>query len=420
MAPAAAAVLVALPGLATVLTAVYAPTRTAFDNVLVLLPVTEQRRRAVVRWFSTTVGLLLGGVWALPFGLQVLLASPTSRMPLVALCIAGLMAGGALATQLIVELVGRALDLIVVADSPIGRAAAGVVAALAAAGALIAAIPGPGSPAGAGPLALFGALFRDVVTGARPALGVAVIGALPLALLAVTGILEWLPRPVRRPDPIGLSVPTARAGKGLIGLEVVQWLRYPMNATLLIFVCGFTASAVLAWGRSGTTDQWFTVSLLLLAVVSTAGVGAYGATREHHWLYHTTRRPSAWISPKLIASTLVWAFLVSSVGLILWLFTPWRPSDVVVLMPGLAVEFLAGCLIGLAIPANREQSLSASLTEAVAALGCMSVTVGVYSLPFATASYSGYLTTCSILAVLLLTLYVVIGRRRDRENVTAG
>jgi len=424
LAPAAAAVLLALPALSTVLAAIYAPSRTALDNILVLLPVSEQRRRAVVRWFATVLGLLLGGVWALPLGLQVLVASPGRAVPLVALCVVWLMVCGAVAAQLVVDLVERLLEIVVGPDSTIARAMAGVIAALGIAGGFLAAIPGPSEPEGAGPVAWLGLRFQDVVALRAPVVGVAVLGGLVATLLGVSALANRAPRGYlhdRTPLRLPAGLPLSRRGwASAVQLEVLQWLRYPTNATLLMFTSSFTLIAVLAWGRGGTSGTWLTISLLLFALVSTVGVGAYGATREHHWLYRTTRRPYAWMWPKLAGSAVVWAALLLLIGTVLSAFTAWRPADGLFLVPVLTVEFLAGCLIGLVVPANREQSLSASLAESLAVLGCMSVTVAVYSLPFATSSHAGYGLTCATLTVLLLAAYVVIGRHRDQEIPGAG
>lgn len=123
-----------------------------------------------------------------------------------------------------------------------------------------------------------------------------------------------LPRPqVTRPlSTRRFRVPGPPA-RTLVSLDIVEWLRFPTNATFLVFNV-VILGVVLITVRQADADAWFEVAALFLALASTVGVGSFGSTGAAHWIFNVSGRPRGWIAPKWMDST-IGIVLTHAVGL---------------------------------------------------------------------------------------------------------
>ncbi len=415
------AVLITLPAMTTLLARLYSPSRTSLNNVLAVLPIRRAHRVAAVRWLAAGLGVVIGGVWALPIVVQLVVAAPLAHVPVLIACLAALAVTGPLVALLAFEIGVRLLGPAIGSDRVVTRALAAVATAFAIAAAFVSSMPAPSKPDGSGILVVAGERLREVVERGFAPFDVLALVAVPLVLFFALDLLDRVPG-ARSEDgrwALRRRSTRAHASRSLVTLEVLQWLRYPMNATLLLFSVALLISSVFVWGGRGNSDTWLTVSLVFFSLLSTVGVGSYAATRESHWAYRISARPYAWIVPKLTAALLIWVALISTAAALLWLLTPWSSGDFTPMLPILAVEFATGCVVGLLVPANREQSLSASFSESFGMVAVISVGVGLQSLPFIR-SQAAFIALCAAAVAILGAIYVFAAHQRDREALATS
>lgn len=413
------AILFSLPALASLFVTIYSVGRTAINDMTAVLPIGRADRVGVTRWLAAGLGTVVGAVWATPLTLQFLTALPPLAGVSAAVgCIAIAVLGAVLA-----QLCFSVIEIALAWTTGWGERATGAVAGAATALVLVwtclLALPVGGRVDSDGPMTVVAAplLWAAQDGGAAGLVAPFVlVAACVLAAFAVA-VVDGLPRrrllrlrPRRRRD-----VPVA----GLVDLELRQWLRFPMNATFLLFTGVLATTTIAVWGRSATADRWYEIAYVFLALVSTVGIGAFGPTRSAHWVQAVAGRPTAWVGPKLVAVVALWLGSVLVLCTAFALFTPWRPADLGSILPTLLLELVAGCVVGLVLPVSREQSLSAAMSEGVAVLIVFSVTLGYQSLPWV-GSQAGYLISHAVGIGMLLVLYVALARASTRSTVLAG
>jgi hypothetical protein len=161
-------------------------------------------------------------------------------------------------------------------------------------------------------------------------------------------------------------------------LELRQWLRYPPNAVLLLFINGLCAAAVVSVALTGGDELG--VFYVALGVASAVGIGCYGPTRRHHRLYRVTGSPTAWIGPKFRAVLMIWAVMMAVYGTAFMLVSGAGPAEILLALPMLFVELCASCALGLLLPVSRDQSIGGAVSEAVAVVGLLGLTFGLQSM----------------------------------------
>lgn len=407
-----AAQLFALPALVALFGAIAAPDRTHLGDLLALLPVPAPVRVAAPRYLCSALGVVVGGVWAFPLAWGFATALPGVQ-PVLALTCCGLIALlGALSAQLsytVVESVGR--FILGVSTSTV-RGVGGAAVALVVAWMLLLALPIQGRVESAGPVVLVAAPLGWTATEVAPAFSAVLVlaASVTLATLALAAA-DMLPRPqVTRPLSRRFRVPGPPA-RTLVSLDIVQWLRFPTNATFLVFNV-VILGVVLITVRQADADAWFEVAALFLALASTVGVGSFGSTRAAHWIFNVSGRPRGWIAPKLAGVALLWSTLIATMMVLFTSTTSWNESDALSLLPTLALEMVVGCVVGLVIPVGREQSFGSAASEVVAVLVVLSVAVGVQALPWMDSTI-GIVLTHAVGLATALTLYVAVARERS-------
>jgi hypothetical protein len=407
-----AGILFTLPAVTTLLLAMYAPDRSVLTDALAVLPIRPGQRVAALRWLNVGIGAVLGGACAAPLALQFLGVLPVATAAVVLAEAVLVVAGGAFCGQTAFAAVTLAWTWLTGVGGVGARAVGGATAALGLAWMFVLSLPTGGRTAGTGPLLVLAEPLLAAVTARADA---AVLLALLAGGTAAAGVVaagvDRLPqrsRPTRRPRRVLL--PPART---LVGLEVRQWLRFPLNATFLLFSVFVLIGGLAVWAGGRDGGQWDDVVYLFLALVSTVGIGSFGPTRPAHWIHAVAGRPHAWVLPKLASVLVVWAALVVGFGAAFAWLTPWSVLDGPALLPALLLELVAGCLVGLVLPVSREQSLGAALAESAGIVVVLGVTLGVQSLPWITSS-AGYLLTHAALIALLVAGYVAVARRSGR------
>jgi hypothetical protein len=414
-----AAVTFTLPALATLLCALYTPSRTVLNDTLAVLPIRAADRHAAIRWLSVGLGLALGGVWVAPLAVQFIAAGSAAESIGALLVCACLAAAGALTAHVIFLALQLVLNRLVGGGDVMTMGIAGLVTSLLLLWAMLEALPFQGGTGG-GPFALAGRPLRAVTEdGGLDALRDGALLVLAVALLvAALSVLDRVPR--RPGAALDLRLPrSVRAPRSLISIEARQWLRWPTNAVMLIFTAGLSVASLTLWRGSLEDDNWLLGAFFLFSLISTVGVGSFGPTRPFHWIYHVTGRPLAWVAPKLLSVLAIWLGLLCLYGAVLVLVTSWSPTEGVQLLPMLAVEVAAGCVIGLLLPVSREQSLSGALSESVAILVVLSIAIGLQTLPWIDTTFV-YLATCAVAAAALVCTYIALARANVRETRRAG
>lgn len=411
------AVIFTLPALATLLCALYTPSRTVLNDMLAVLPIRVPDRDAAVRWLSVGLGLVLGGVWAAPLAVQFVAAGSGAEIAGALLACACLGLVGALAAQAILLALELTLNRVFGRSDVLTTGIAGLVTALLLLWAMLQALP-TGGGTGTGPFATAAQPLLAVGEGGRAAIGslallVLTVPALVLALSA----LDRVPR--REAAAIDLRLPRVmRSPRSLVSIELRQWARYPSNAIMLVFTAGLSVAGLTLWRGSLDDDNWLLGAFFLFALISTVGVGSFGPTRPIHWIYHVAGRPLAWVAPKLLSVLAIWLSLLGLYFVALTLVTSWSPADGALLLPMLLVELAAGCVVGLLLPVSRQQSLSGALSECVAIVIVLSIAIGLQALPLG--STAVYVVGCAVVALGLVALYAALARVQVRETLTAG
>jgi hypothetical protein len=178
---------------------------------------------------------------------------------------------------------------------------------------------------------------------------------------------------------------------------------------LLVFVNGVAVLSAIALPGHGN-DQ-LGLGLILLTLVSAWGVGGYGPTRRHHWIYRTTGRPHGWVWPKFGAVTVVWASMVFVHGSWLVALTDWHVIDLVAVLPTLFVELVTGCVVGIPLPVSRESSISGAVAEAASMVLLVAVGASAQSLMSGVESLTGILLAQGALLVGAVGAYAGVAYR---------
>jgi hypothetical protein len=408
-----------LPALATLLCALYTPSRTVLNDTLAVLPIRPADRKAAVRWLAVGLGLVLGGVWVAPLAVQfIAVGSVPEALGALLVCVA-LAIAGALAGQAVFLALELALNRIFGRSEVLTTGVAGLLTALLLLWVMLEALPFGGGNGG-GPLSVAAEPLASVTQeGGLAALrDIALLLVAVAVLIAVLGALDRVPR--RDAARLDLRVPIfGGTPRTLVSVEARQWLRYPTNGVMLIFTAGLAVACLTLWRGSLDDDDWLLGAFFLFSLISTVGVGSFGPTRPIHWMYHVAGRPLAWVAPKLLSVLGLWLALLGLYFVVLSLLTDWAPADGALLLPMLAVEVTAGCLVGLLLPVSRQQSLSGAMSETVAILVVLSIGVGMQAVPWIDTS-AIYVITCAVVVAALIGAYVLLARAQVRQTLQVG
>lgn len=407
-----AGVMFTMPALATLMAVLYAPSRTLLTEMLSVLPVRQAHTRAAVRWLTTVVGLTGGLIIAAPLALQFAFAGSV-RVALVGLGSAVFAAlSGALTTQVLVETIQLAGGRLFGRNNVILQGVGGLIVAAALLFAFIATMPVNGRESG-GPLRPLGDVLAWMLGGPSASWwAVTLACGLPVLLIAALRLLESMPRPELAPWRPILRLPArTRTGhnESLLRLELLQWIRYPSNAVLLLFINGLCVAAVVAATAAGTDDLGLTY--VALAIASSIGIGCYGPTRRHHWIYRIAGVPTAWLAPKFLAVVVVWSAMMTIYGTALVLLTGWEPFELVMSLPILFVELSASCIVGLVLPVSRDQSVGGAVSEAVALIGLIGLTFAAQSVLAMSANLLIGVVLQLLMMAAVVLVYFLIGRK---------
>lgn len=412
----------AIPALTTLIAAIYMPERTRVSDVLALLPVRPGEREMAARWLVVGIGLIFGGVWTAPLALQFALGvDPLPAVVVMTLC-ALIALSGAVGGHLVLDLLELVLVAVLGRRSVMTRGVAGLITALAILALTLQSLPTQGRAPG-GLLTPLGAALAWPLLGGSQAGGYALATlALPAVLVSAWILLGRVPAHVieRRPGRLGSwwrsHAPHARSA---VGLEGWQLARHPHNAVGLVFLGGVALLSLTIGREAMSGDSGPLIVLLILTLFGTIGVGSYGSTRSHHWLFHMSGRPLAWMAPKLLSVVAIWStasvvYIAASAlttGRCVW--------EMLGVLPMSGIELLAGCLVGIVMPISREQSLTSSFTESVAVVVVLSVAIGLQQ---ATASLSlgAYLAICALAGSGLVGAYALTARVHMRETFAGG
>lgn len=407
-----AGVMFTMPALATLMAVLYAPSRTLLTEMLSVLPVRPAHTRAAVRWLTIIVGLGGGLLIAAPLALQFAFAGS------IRIAVAGLGSAvfvallGALTTQVLIEATQVAGGRLFRRNNVILQGIGGLVVAAVLLLAFIATMPVNGRESG-GPLRPLGEVLAWLLGGPSPSwwAGLLAVGLPPLLITALR-VLESAPRPEPAPWRPVLRLPFRthnHHNESLVRLELLQWIRYPSNAVLLLFINGLCIAAVISAATTGADDLGLTY--VALAIASSIGIGCYGPTRRHHWIYRIAGVPTAWVAPKFMAVVGVWSAMMAVYGTGLVLLTGWEPFELVMTLPMLFVELCASCIVGLVLPVSRDQSIGGAVSEAVALVGLIGLTFAAQSaVAMAPDLQIGVLLQLLMVATAVLA-YFLIGRK---------
>ncbi|MBT2555474.1 hypothetical protein [Arthrobacter sp. ISL-5] len=406
-----AGVVFTMPALATLMAVLYAPSRTLLTEMLSVLPVRQAHIRAAVRWLTVSVGYFGGLLVAGPLALQFVFTGS------VRVAVAGLGYAlfaalfGCLTTQVLIELgqviIGRSLGR----NGVIVQGISGLLTAGLLLFAFIGTLPMNGRESG-GVLLPLGEVFAWLLGGPAPAWWtVTLVAAAPLVMLGVLQLLEWVPRPEFTAwHPILRWRRKRRKAndESFFRLELRQWLCFPSNAVLLLFVNGLCVAAVISAAIAGSDDLG--LFYISLGVASALGIGCYGPTRRHHWIYRVAGQPTSWVMPKFMAVFVVWAAMMGFYGTALILFTDAQPVDLMMALPMLFVEMCASCILGLLLPVSRDQSIGGAVSEAVAVIGLIGLTFGLQSTLAASGSLFAIVLVQLMMMIAVVAAYFLTGR----------
>lgn len=375
-----ASVMFAMPALATLMAVLYAPNRTLLSEMLSVLPVQEAHVRGATRWLTVAVGFCGGLLVSAPLALQFVFTGSVG-VAVVGVGYAFFAALlGCLTTQLLIELIQVGAGRLFGRSGVMVQGISGLITAALLLYAFMSSMPINGGD-GRGVFLPFGDVLAWLLGGPTPAWWVLclVVGALPV-LLAALNTLEAVPRKEFTPwrPRLGRAPAASANNSSFMLLELRQWLRYPPNAVLLLFINGLCAAAVVSAALTGGDELG--VFYVALGVASAIGIGCYGPTRRHHWLYRVTGNPAAWIGPKFRAVLLIWAAMMALYGTAFMLVSDSGPVEFLLALPMLFVELCASCALGLLLPVSRDQSIGGAVSEAVAVVGLLGLTFGLQSM----------------------------------------
>lgn len=405
-----ASVMFTMPALATLMAVLYAPNRTLLSEMLSVLPVRAAHVRGATRWLTVAVGFFGGIMISAPLALQFVFAG-NAGMAVVGVFYALFAALlGCLATQMLTEIFQ------VMASRFLGRSGvmvlgmSGLLTAALLLFSFVSSMPVNGGD-GRGVLFLLGDVLAWLLGGPTPAWWIlaVVTGALPLLLL-VLRTLEAVPRTEFAPwrPKFRVSKMSKDYSPSLMLLELRQWLRYPPNAVLLLFINGLCIAALVAVALTGGDDLG--VFFVSLGVASAIGIGCYGPTRRHHWIYRVTGTSDVWVGPKFRAVLLIWIAMMATYGSVFSIVAGTGPGDLLLALPMLFVELCASCALGLLLPVSRDQSIGGAVSEAVAVVGLLGLTFGLQSVLAGSTSFYVGLGAQLFLMAAAFAWYVITAK----------
>lgn len=378
-------ILFGLPAMMTVFVAMYSVSDSLVENMLVVLPIRRRDRRIAAGWMAIILSTGLSVSVIVPLIIQVACSFPPGTGLAVITCCALIAFIGGAGALMIYE----AIQLVVVTllgDGQTTKVLSGSVSSALIAWLVFRALPRLGDPYGSGPIAVLSAPLRwitdrsDTSVPASLSAVSAYIGMVLTATVSLRVLNSIPPRRLVRPSRFtGRLVPLS--ARSMLGLEIRQWLRFPANATTLLFVQIMTLALTLGWGSRWSPDEWSATAYLLLALASTIGVGSFGATCSHHWIYRVARQPLRWALPKLGSVLILWACLIAEILLLLFALTSWRGSGLFDLFVMCVTVVLAGCVVGILLPVNRDQTLGGAISASVSIILVMAVSWALQSLP---------------------------------------
>lgn len=406
-----AGVLFTMPALATLMAVLYAPNRTLLTEMLSVLPVRQTHIRSAVRWLTVSVGYFGGLLVAAPLALQFVFTG-SARIAAAGIGYALFAAlFGCLTTQVLNELGLVIAGKFLRRSGVIVHGITGLLTAGLLLFAFIGTLPMNGRESG-GILLPLGDVLAWLLGGPAPAWwSVTLVAAVPLVLLGVLRMLEWVPRPeytTWRPLLRWTWQQRKANEESFFRLELRQWLRFPSNAVLLLFVNGLCLAAIISAAIAGSDDLG--LFYISLGVASALGIGCYGPTRRHHWIYRVAGQPTSWVMPKFLAVFVVWTTMMAFYGSALILFTDAQPIDLVTALPMLFVELCASCILGLLLPVSRDQSIGGAVSEAVAVVGLIGLTFGLQSMLAASGDLYLIVSVQLIMMIAVSVAYVLTGR----------
>lgn len=245
-----------------------------------------------------------------------------------------------------------------------------------------------------------------------------------LCVLASAAVVVALAHATARPGAQRSSSPLRlgrRSGvlqaRTLLRTEITQWLRFPTNVSTLVIIGAVLGLALVAWHDSGAAT-WLTASVVLLAAISTVGVGAYGATRDHLWMYAVTGSSLRWVVPKLTAVLVIWLALTVLTSVVMLVVTPWRPQDLGAMWGMYVAELALGMVVGVLLPVGFEQSLQSAASEALAVIATMFLVVGLTMIPAVAQSPAVMLAVSLGLAAVLVSCFVLLVSRGSARTAS--
>jgi hypothetical protein len=114
----------------------------------------------------------------------------------------------------------------------------------------------------------------------------------------------------------------------------------------------------------------------------------------------------------------LWASLIAEIILLLYVSTAWRGGGLYDLFVTCATVVLAGCVVGILLPVNREQTLGGAISASVSIILVMAISWALQSLPRADPDevLTSLLTHIGGAAVLVAGYFLLAraGVRQDR------
>lgn len=400
------ALLFTVPAISTVLAQVYSPSKTLITEMLVILPVDKRSIR-----FSTNA---LTGMLGLFFGLTFLavLAGPVLKIinshPLTFFAISIFPILGV--SNSLLFLIGISGILRLIKINPVASEIISAVSTVIIFGWwLFAAMPiNHNLPHG--PHAWVTAPFLRAVAGLEPISNIFIIGTLFLVIFFASVVISTLDF---CPSGQISSIPFLKFRKcnlSLVGLEAIQILRFPPNfisLLLLNFIGLFSCIFILLHdGNDGMG-----LGALLLLSISCWGVGAYGPTRNHHWIYRASGESTRWIWPKLLAVLALWSISICVHGTWLILLTEWQVIDFIIMLPTLFIEVVAACSIGILLPVGGSNSISGTIAESVGIAASFGISLVIQNISGMFNSLPGIVCFYAVLIFLSIYVYLAIGRK---------
>lgn len=399
------AVMFTICGLTVVLCWIYAPSSTLVTQLLAVLPVRNAAVRGAARWLTLLIGASLGLLVLTPLWLPIAASGPSGLRTTVGLFAAAL--GGALTMLAITTVVQLVMARLLRLSPSLASGFAALASVVAAAIAFAAAMPlnhhEPGGPHAAltGP---FLEWFAGSGTVQSAMLFVSLIGA-SIATLYSLNSIEPLDHTGSRSAALRLP---GSSTSSLVRLEALQILRYTPNLMMLVFANGVGLLCAF-WMSLGSGEDPLGVGIIVLTILSAWGVGAYGPTCRHHWIYRAAGRADGWILPKLCAVLSIWGICMAIHGTWLVLIGGWSWRDLLLAIPTLLVEVLISCAVGVLLPVSPNTSISGVVSESIAMLLIVATAAAAQAALASMTSLALAMTAQVSMVALAVSLYIAAG-----------